>query len=334
MAVSGRAATATGDGRRGHVRALVALLLAGAVVLSVLHPGGAPVDGPSWALLPLALLTVAASLLVVRFRAGVQEDSVTLVEAVLAVLLFGYAGPQAVLVTVAAAALTAVGRRTSLDKSAFNVAQWAFAVSLGSTVTSAVAAGAGVSVRGLVGLVAGLTVLWTANTLAFTTVLVLANGRRLPGVSRALGPVVAAGWLGGFAANTALGLLYVLAFAAAPAAVLLFPVPLLLLHAAYRGYALARADRQHLAGLHRAAQALSGPVDPAEAVPAFLGEVLRGFDAEKAVLVLRTADDVVVHTAVPGEDGTDPVYARSAPSALWSALLDLEAPVRCDAGRG
>jgi PAS domain S-box-containing protein len=336
MALSGgtATATATGDGRRTHVRVLVALLLAGAVAVSALHPGGAPVDGPSWALVPLGLLTVAASLLVVRFRAGVQEDSVTLVEAVLAVLLFGYAGPQAVLVTVTAAALTALSRRTSLDKSAFNVAQWAFAVSVGSTVTTAVADGAGVSVRGLVGLVLGLTVLWTANTLAFTAVLVLANGRRLPGVPRALGRVVAAGWLGGFAANAALGLLYVLAFAASPAAVLLFPVPLLLLHAAYRGYALARVDRQHLAGLHRAAQALSGPVDPAEAVPVFLDEVLRGFGAEKAVLVMRTADDVVVHTAVPGEDGTAGTYARSEPSPLWSALLEHEAPVRCDAGRG
>ena len=323
-----------GAGRRAPVRVLVALLLAGAVVLSVRHPGGSPVDGPAWALVALGLLAVAASLLVVRFRAGVQEDSVTLVEAVLAVLLFGYAGPQAVLVTVAAAAITAAVRRTSLDKSAFNVAQWAFAVSLGSTVTTSVAADAGVSLRGLAGVGLGLTVLWTANTVAFTTVLVLATGRRLPDVLRGLGPVIAAGWIGGFAVNAALGLLYVLAFAASPAAVLLFPVPLVLLHTAYRGHALARLDRRHLAGLHRAAQVLSGPVDPVEAVPAFLGEVLSGFDAGKAVLVMRGPAEVVVHTAVPEEGGTASTYARSEPSQLWSALLEHGAPVRCDAGRG
>ena len=335
MGVCARTVTATGEARRTHVLALVTLLLAGAAVLSALHPGGAPVDGPTWGLVPLGLLAVAASLLVVRFRAGGQEDSVTLVEAVLAVLLFGYAGPQAVLLTLAAAAVTAVSRRTPLDKSAFNVAQWAFAVSLGSLVTSSVAAGAGVSVRGLAGLGLGLVVLWTANTLAFTSVLVLATGRRLPDVLRGLGPVIAAGWLGGFAVNAALGLLYVLAFAASPAAVLLFPVPLVLLHTAYRGHALARLDRQHLAGLHRAAQALSGPVDPADAVPAFLDEVRSGFDAGKAVLVLRTpADDVVVHTAVPGEGAAAAAYEQAEPSPLWSALLEHGAPVRCDAGRG
>ncbi len=313
------------------MRALVALLLAGAVVLTALHPGGSPVPGPAWALVPLGVLVVAASLLVVRVRAGDQEDSVTLVEAVLAVLLLGYAGPQAVLVTAAAAVVTAVGRRTPLDKSAFNVAQWAFAVAVGSAVTTAVGAGEGVSPRGLLGLGLGLTALWTANSLAFTAVLALSTGRRPAEVLRGLGPV---GWLGGFAANAALGLLYALAFTASPAAVLLFPVPLVLLHTAYRGYALARLERQHLAALHRAAQALSAPVDPDRAVPAFLAEVLRGFDAGRAVLVLRTPAGVVVHSAVPGEDRTASAYAQEAVSPLWSALLEHGAPVRVDAGRG
>jgi PAS domain S-box-containing protein len=328
--MTGQAAT----GRRAGVLVLVGLLLAGAGALSALHPGGSPVDGPTWALAPLGLLVVAASLLVVRFRAGVQEDSVTLVEAVLAVLLLGYAGSQAVLVTVLAAGLTALGRRTPWDKSAFNVAQWAFAVSLGSLATTSVAAGAGVSLRGLAGVVLGLTLVWTANSLAFTTVVVLSSGRRLPYVLRGLGPVIAAGWFGAYAVNAALGLLYVLAFAASPAAVLLFPVPLVLLHTAYRGHVLARLDRRHLAGLHRAAQALSGPVDPVDAVPAFLGEVLRGFDAGRAVLVLHTPVGVVVHSAVPGEGGSAGAYARSGTAPLWSALLAHAAPVRCDAGRG
>jgi serine phosphatase RsbU (regulator of sigma subunit)/PAS domain-containing protein/anti-sigma regulatory factor (Ser/Thr protein kinase) len=331
---SSAAPTAAGEGRRTHVLALVALLLAGAGALTALHPGSAPVDGAAWALLPLGLLLVAASLLVVRFRAGAQEDTVTLVEAVLAVLLFGFAGPQAVLVTAAAATLTAVRRRTPLYKSAFNVAQWAFAVSLGSAVTTWVAADAGLSLRGLVGLALGLVAVWTANNLAFTSVLVLATGRRVRDVLRNLGPVIAAGWLGGFAVNAALGLLYVLAFAATPVAVLVFPVPLVLLHAAYRGYAVARLDRQHLATLHRAAQALSAPVDPVEAVPAFLGEVLSGFDAGTAALVVRTPAGVVVHTAVRDDGGTGTVCTQSPPSPLWSALVEHGAPVRCEAGRG
>ncbi len=325
--------TTPNEGRRAPVFVLVGVLSAAAAGLTVRHPGGAPVDGVLWALLPLGLLAVAASLLVVRFRAGDHEDSITLVEAVLAILLFAYAGPQAVLVTAAAATVTAIRRRTPFDKSAFNVAQWAFAVALGSTVTTAVGADAGLSARGIAGLGLGLLAVWTANTLAFTTVLVLATGRP-PDVLRGFGPVIAPGGLGGFVVNAALGLLYVLAFVASPVAVLLFPVPLLLLHAAYRGYAVARSERQHLAALHRAAQALSVPVDPVEAVPAFLAEVIAGFDAEQAVLVVRTPVDVVVHRAVRRAGGGGTEYRRSVPSPLWSALLEHGAPVRCDAGRG
>ena len=326
--------TAREHGRRAPVLALVGLLGAAAAALTVLHPGGAPVDGPAWALLPLAALAVAASLLVVRFRAGAHEDSVTLVEAVLTVLLFAYAGPQAVLVTGAAATVTALSRRTPFDKSVFNVAQWSFAVSLGSTVTTTVGADAGLSRRGLAALGLGLLAVWTANNVAFLTVLVLASGRRVHDVLRGLAPVIVPGWLGGYAVNTALGLLYVLAFAASPFAVLLFPVPLLLLHAAYRGYAVARQERQHTAALHRAAHALSTPVDPVEAVPAFLAEVLGGFDAGQAVLVVRSRRDVVVHSAVRQPDGGGTSCTRSAPTPLWSALLELGAPVRCVAGRG
>jgi len=310
------------------VTLLVAVLGLLGVALTVAHALSdqtAPFRGPRPALVALGLLVIGASLLVVRFRAGPTTSTrETLVEAALAPLLFAFAGPQAVVAATAAAVLTALVRRTTLQKSAFNVHQWCFAVAAGSWVVTLTGGGAGLTVRGTGAVALGLVVVWLINHLALVTVMVLAAERPAREVLRELAPVVVPGWLGGFAVNATLGLLYVLAFAATPYAVVLFPVPLLLLHAAYRGYALARSDRLHFAGLHGAAQALAVPVDPYEALPDLLHEVARGFDSDVAVLVLRNGNLVEVHRA-GREPGT---YGVHGPAPLWTALL-----ARPDAGR-
>ena len=312
---------------------LIIVLAASGVALTVAYAAAgltAPVDGPWPALVGLGLLVVAASVLVVRFRAGHDVDSVTLVEAVLAPLLFGFAGPEAVAATTAAAVVTAVLRRTSLQKSLFNIAQWSLAVATGSWAVALVGGGAGLGAQGTAAIALALVVVWLVNHLAFVTVLVLAAQRPARDVLRGLTPVIVPGWMGGFVVNATLGLLYVLAFAATPYAVVLFPVPLLLLHAAYRGYALARSDRLHFAGLHGAAQALAGPMDPHEAVPALLQEVAQGFDSAWAVLVLAHGDVVEVHRAGREADS----YARQGPAPLWTALLAEREAGRLQAGRG
>jgi len=225
----------------GSVTVLIAVLAAAAVALTVAYAAvgqTAPVTGPWQVLVVLGLLMVAASMLVVRFRSGHDVDSVTLVEAVLAPLLFAFAGPQAVVATTTAAVVTAVLRRTSLQKSAFNVAQWSLAVASGSWVVALVGGGAGLGARDVGAVVLGLVAVWLVNHLAFITVLVLASQRPARDVLRDLMPVIVPGWVGGFVVTSTLGLLYVLAFAATPYAVVLFPVPLVLLHGAYRGYAL------------------------------------------------------------------------------------------------
>ena len=312
---------------------LIAVLAAAAVAMTVAYAAvdqTAPVTGPWQVLVVLGLLVVAASMLVVRFRAGHDVDSVTLVEAVLAPLLFAFAGPQAVVATTAAAVVTAVLRRTSLQKSAFNVAQWSLAVASGSWVVALVGGGAGLGARGVGAVVLGLVAVWLVNHLAFVTVLALAAQRPARDVLRGLMPVIVPGWVGGFVVTSTLGLLYVLAFAATPYAVVLFPVPLVLLHGAYRGYALARSDRLHVSGLHGAARALAGPMDPREAVPALLHEVARGFDSGWAVLILRTGDLIEVHRG-GRERGT---YDVLGPGPLWDALLDEPDAGRLQAGQG
>jgi PAS domain S-box-containing protein len=147
----------------------------------------------------------------------------------------------------------------------------------------------GVSLANASAVVAALVAVWFVNNTAFTAVVAVAEGRRPGALIRDLLPVILPGWVGGWFVNAMLGLLYVLAYAAHPAAVLLFPVPLVLLHLAYSGYATARADRLRLAVLHSAAQVLAERIDPREALPSFLAEVARGFEA-RAVLLVLTGD--------------------------------------------
>ena len=316
--------------RRVGVPVLIAGLAGvAALVALALRRGAAPSSADAALLVGLGPLVVAASLLVVRFRAGRQVDSVTLVEAVLAPLLFAYAGPQAVATVALAGLATAVVRRTPVDKSAFNIAMWSCATALGSAATLALAAsGDGLTGRNVAAVAVGLLVIWTVNNAAFTAVMVVVGDQRPAQVLRALAPLVLPGWLGGFAVNVALGLLYVAAFAAAPATVLLFPVPLVLLHLAYRGYAVARSDRLHLAGLHRSAQALSREVDPHQAVAEFLSEVAAGFDASSAVLVLDLPTGLEVHVAAGS------AYARVEPTDFGRALLAPREVTRLDGGAG
>lgn len=270
------------------------------------------------ALPALALLIAAAEVLVVRFRYGDEVDGVNLVEAALAPLLFAFPGGVAV-ATVAVAQLgTSVGRRLTPVKAAFNVAQWSLATAVGALVVGRVQPGSGVTVRSVLALVGALVAVWVVNNVAFTLVVATAE-RRTPGaLLRDLLPVVVLGWVAGWFVNAVLGLLYVLAYSAHAFAVVLFPVPLLLLHLAYQGYATARADRQRLAVLHRAAQVLAERLDPREGVAEFLAEVARGFDARAALLVLLDGGVRRVHASCDGTYAvtTEPADAVSLAGAL------------------
>src|SRR5207247_696049 len=72
-------------------------------------------------------------------------------------------------------------------------------------------------------------------------------------------------------------------------------VPLGVVHWAQRAYAETRADRTRLESLHKATQTLAGPIDPADAVPAFLGLVRSCFEAIAADLVFLAEPERVHH---------------------------------------
>ena len=86
-----------------------------------------------WAVLPLlGVGLVTAGHLRVRFRRGDDVDAVTLFEAMLLPLIFGFTTPVVVATVAVAQVITNMLRRTTWVKGSFNVAQWSLAAAAGS----------------------------------------------------------------------------------------------------------------------------------------------------------------------------------------------------------
>jgi PAS domain S-box-containing protein len=248
-----------------------------------------------WLYLPLfAVLLAAAERLRVRIRVGDEVDAVNLVEAVLAPMLFAFPGWAVVAVVATGQVLSAVIRRGPVVKNAFNVAQWTLAAGCGALLISPTTDG-DLSAGILLHVIGALAIVGVVNNAAFLVVLSLARGRTPWSLVGGMFRLITIAWLGGWALNVLFGLLYVVSFAGHPAVAVLFAVPLVVLHLAYRGIAAVRADQQRLAGLHHAAQTLAAPVDPRDGVGEFLASVAHCFDARAAMLVLRVEGGREVH---------------------------------------
>ena len=302
---------------------LVLAVLAGAATWAVaardIDPPGSP-RGAAYVV--LGVLLIAAEHLFVRFRYRGDVSSINLVEAVLAPLLFAWPAADVVAAAALAPLVVAVTRRNQPVKAAFNVAQWALAAAMGAAVVSDMQPRAGVSGRGVLAIAAALAVVGVVNHASFAGVMGLVRHQSPALVLRDLGPTLAVGWAIGWVVNSLTGLLFVLAYAAHPASVILFPVPLVVQHLAYRSYAGARTDRLRLAGLHRAAHVLTEPFDPLEAMDPYLREVAAAFEARAVALVLLQGAEAHVWT--------DGVYSRVPvlDGSLEAALLDVPGPVR------
>jgi serine phosphatase RsbU (regulator of sigma subunit) len=269
---------------------VVLALLASALTAAVAgqQPPGEPVV---LALPVLALLVAAAERSQVRYRLGRDVNGINLLEAVLAPLLFAFPPVQAVLAVAAGQAVAAVAGRNTPLKSCFNIAQWSLATACGSAVVLAVG-GAGLGLRSLAGVLAGLLAVAVVNNVAFAGVLTVSSGGD---VLRRLASLLLPAWVAGFGLNAAVGLLYVTAYAGAPASVLLFAAPLVVLHLAYGGQAAARAERGLVGGLHRSGTVLTAPLDPRDAIAPWLCEVAATFGAGAVELALRDDGGHEVH---------------------------------------
>nr|MDQ3757221.1 SpoIIE family protein phosphatase [Actinomycetota bacterium] len=307
---------------------------AAAVAVALASADVAPPGRTSWPALPvLAVLLVAAEYLFVRFRYRGDINALNLVESVLAPLLFAFPGAVAVALVAAAQLVGGILRRNQPVKALFNVAQWSLATGVGAVVLALLEQGPGITAENLAAMLVVLAVIGAVNQLAFATVLGFVNNRPLPRLLREIAPVVLPGWVFGWAINSLIGLLFVLAYAAHPVGTLLFGVPLVMLHLAYRGYAGARSDRVRLTGLHRAARALAAPIDPADAIEAYLREVAVCFEAAGAALVLRNDLGIVVHRFLVN-DGFSVETHTHGTVTLESALVAQPGPLRVTGGSG
>lgn len=256
----------------------------------------APDMAANWgALVVLVGLLVAAEYLFVRFRYGGEVSTLNLVEAVLAPMLLVFPGPVVVASVAGAQAVGSTLRRNQPVKTLFNVVQWSLAAAAGAAVVGIDGASRIDAPSRAAALIVALAVVGFVNHTAFAGVLAIVNRRSLVAVLRELAPVLVVGWFLGWGINTLVGLLFAFAYLTDPVSVLLFPVPVIVLHLAYRGYAGARSDRLRLTGLHRAARALAAPLDPRDAIEVFLEEVTSSFEARAAGLVLHSEREHRVH---------------------------------------
>ncbi len=310
----------------------VAVLAGAAAAVTMAEPqlGSTAPGHRAWLALPvLAVLVGLAEFLLVRYRYGDEVDALNLVEAILAPLVFAFSGPLVVAAVAAGQIGAAAYRRNEPIKAAFNVAQWSLAAALGSLTVGLLADGSGTSWRNLAALLAGMLVIGITNQVAFSglmTILQQGSGNTRGG----LAPVLVPGWLGAFSVNALFGILYVLAYDAHPASVLLFALPLVILNRAYLGHAAAASDRARLLGLHRAAHSLNEPIDPRDAIGPFLREVAEVFDAQGTALVVRSEDGLHIHRLTDGPTGeitssTEPEGTPSFEAALaaqpWPAYV-------------
>ncbi len=288
------------------------LVLALATVVVVLTGALLDVRPPqtaAWGWLPvLGVGLAAAEYLRVRFRRGDDVDAITLFEAVLAPVIVTFPTPQVVVTVALAQAATAVWRRNEWVKAAFNVTMWSLAAAVGSVTLGLLTDTSAITLEALGYVMVALTAVAVVNNIAFTLVLVLSSGQSLGSVLRGLAPVILPGWVAGWGVNLLMGLLFVTAFAGHPAAALLFPVPLVVLHLAYRGYVAARVDRLRLTGLREAAHVLSEPLHPRDAIGDYLREVVTSFECRAAALVVRTeSGEHETYLLVAGKGPAQPI---------------------------
>jgi diguanylate cyclase (GGDEF)-like protein/PAS domain S-box-containing protein len=258
--------------RRSRVVPGVALGLLAAAAALPNQPGAGP--GTVAAVAGLVAAMCAAGLLSLELRHRDRVDSLELVEPVLLVAVYALSGALAVLAAALAAVVLGSVRRAPPATAAFTVVRWSFAAGAGGVALAALRDGSELGARNLLALAAAALLL----SLAARVPLWLGErgARRAPVPGRAVR----------VALDLGLGLLFVAAWHWTPLATPLFLAPLALVHWGGRVYSAVRAEQHRLARMQRATHALSVAIDPREAVPEFLTDARRCFEAEAVDLVV------------------------------------------------
>jgi PAS domain S-box-containing protein len=310
---------------RIYVSAL-AIGAAACAAMTVAGPGWT-LGRPIWEMASFAALLGVAEYLIVRLRLRNETAGINLFEAVLAPLIFAASGIGVLAAVAAGQAAAGAARRNRPIKVTFNIAQWVIATAIGDAVYGKLGTRGVLTAHNAAGLAIAMLAIAAVNQVLLLVVLNLAEGRPVRALLAEISPILGLSFL----INTAFAGLFVAAYGRTPLAVTFFIVPILVLFLANRAYAAAAAEHNRVKGLHRASRALSGPVDPREAIPAFLAEVRESFQGAAADLVLVEQDGRTVYRATA--DGSSAGQRKESfdEETIASLLLRLGQTTRLDA---
>ena len=309
----------------------VALGLAGLLVGELATRAAGQVERLPWSHLAVLAVTLAVSgYAELKYQYGREGASLDLSEAVLAAIIFVAPGLEAVALAGVAQVAVEAARRIRPLKAAFNVAQWMCATAVGSLVFVHLRHG-GTALADLPALVASVPVLSAVNYLALVGVLWLDQRQPFRQVLAATTSGIIPEGVVVTGVNLAFGVLLIATFAWAPLLTPVFLVPLLSLYWATRAYGTIRADQARLTGMQQATHALAVPMDPREALPEFLAEVRRCFEAQVADLVVVLEGHRIVHRSHEQEPGYQRHLEQAGSETLAAALTRAGKAIRVNA---
>nr|WP_255378005.1 EAL domain-containing protein [Quadrisphaera sp. DSM 44207] len=237
-------------------------------------------------------------------------------------------GHTAVLLVAVIKAGVLLLRRLPAIKVAFNAAQWAAAAAIGSLVFTTLRTPGPLQAGELPLIAVALAAVAAVNSAATLGVLSLAERQPLHLV---LGAHIG-DWLRASALDlivaVVVGLLSVVVWTHAPAAIPLTFAALSGVHLGARALAGERASRARLLGLQRGHLVLSGSVDPRPDVPAFLNQLRSAFACRGVVLYLVAADGSSGRQVVRAGQEQQAGLVRPEEMRLAEALLRADSPVR------
>ena len=324
--------------RRALIGYLVGLFAA-AVTVVLAQRAWLPAQGmPSVpVLLLLSALLLQGQLLRVRFHYRNQSEDLNFFEAALAVAFIAVNPTVGVTMAIIATAGAVALQRIAPLKSAYNVAQWAFATALGGLTYHALADGTSAHTGGdldAVALLAAVLVVITANQATLAVALTIATGHPLGGGQPRTLRSVAGFRLLSASSSVCLGFVLAAAYTWGGWVIAFAFFPLGLSHWASKAYAAARADKARLAGLQEATHALSVSIDHDRAVEAFVRTVHDSFEVRAVELILTRNGSWTSYTCDETRGYcTAGITAVETMATLKTALASMTAPVRVVAGR-
>lgn len=263
-----------------YIAALTALACGAAIAAAATHH--APSRAGIATVGVLGLLLVAAEILIVRVQHRGDVMALSLGESLLAPAIFLTGPVEATLLAVVSQVISGLWHRIGFRKTLFNVAQWSLAATTASAVFERLRAGGSATGANLAALGVAVTVLAAVNAVAFVAVIAIVQRRRIRDVAPGLVPALVTGWV----LNAGFGVMFVATGVSSPGRLMLFAVPLAVLHWASRGHAAAAADASRLRRMHRALHELTTPIDPQDAIPRFLSLVRECFQSGAAELLI------------------------------------------------